>query len=193
MGGVGLLDIVVDIGEIIRQRRKQLGVTQTELACRLGISRNQVSNLETGKSLPSSKVMASLEEALETSFAELLSSDDPSPVVWLTRSRASSDHAAEARGRQRGVDEERLAGGPGQRLSPVRVRLAPRTRWEAGPHMQERSEHFVYVVSGVVEGLADGRWLTLGRRHAMYIRGQGPAVWRNPGEETAVMLWIGGE
>ena len=40
------------LGSRIMQRRKQLNIKQSELAERMGISDNQVSNIENGKSFP---------------------------------------------------------------------------------------------------------------------------------------------
>lgn len=178
----------MDIGEIIRERRLQLGMTQTELARRLRISRNQVSNLETGKSDPSAKVFACLEEALEASLTELLANPLPSQVVWLSRRDEPGREEA-----FRGGRELFLAAGPGQRLTPLRVRLSPGMRWEPGCRLNDCSEHFIYVLSGTVEGLAAGRWAPLPPRHGVYVKGDGPRVWRNASDEEAEFLWIGGE
>ncbi len=40
------------LGSRIVQRRKQLGIKQSDLASEIGISKNQISNIENGKSFP---------------------------------------------------------------------------------------------------------------------------------------------
>ncbi len=55
------------LGEIIRKRREQRGLTQDQLAQQAGISKPYLSNIETGKAKnpPSDSVLISLERALE--------------------------------------------------------------------------------------------------------------------------------
>lgn len=56
------------LGTIIRQCRKDLGLTQDQVAVRAGISKPYLSNIETGKAKnpPSDTVLRSLEKALES-------------------------------------------------------------------------------------------------------------------------------
>jgi putative transcriptional regulator len=179
----------MDIGEIIRERRTVLGMSQAQLAARLGISRNQVSNLETGKSHPSAKVLTALEEALETSFEELLANPNATPLVWLGLQKPSRGEG----GAIEPVEVSMLATGPGHRVLPLRIRLAPGAQWEPGVHAQGSREHFVYVLAGTVMGRSGGRWFPLEERHALYVVGEGASAWRNAGQSTAELLWIGGQ
>lgn len=48
------------IGEFISERRKAAGLTQMQLAEKLGITDRAVSKWENGKSLPDSSIMLSL-------------------------------------------------------------------------------------------------------------------------------------
>lgn len=180
----------MDIGDIIRVRRLHLGMSQAQLATRLGISRNQVSNVETGKSLPSAKVLAALEEALETSFDDLLESPGPAQLVWLERAERSGE---ESRAERPGVRLSRLAEGPGQRLEPLRLRLAPGAEWRSDDSRMTMKETFVYSLEGEIEAWSGDRWFCLERRHALYIVGPGPAVWRNVGTTPGEILLIGGQ
>lgn len=60
------------IGKFIAEKRKALGLTQMQLAERLGITDRAVSKWENGKSLPDSGIMLELCEILEISVTELL-------------------------------------------------------------------------------------------------------------------------
>jgi signal transduction histidine kinase/transcriptional regulator with XRE-family HTH domain len=61
------------LGETIRERRRALGLTQAQLAERLGWTQERVSVLETGKyGLPSLPLLAHLSEALELPLAGLM-------------------------------------------------------------------------------------------------------------------------
>jgi transcriptional regulator with XRE-family HTH domain len=62
------------LGQFIRERRRALRLTQTQLGARLGWVQERISVLEHGKyGTPSLPLLASLAEALEVSQAELLS------------------------------------------------------------------------------------------------------------------------
>ena len=58
----------MNISEIIRQAREELGMTQEDLAERLEVSRQAVSKWELGASVPSPENLKLLEEALGVSF-----------------------------------------------------------------------------------------------------------------------------
>ena len=51
----------MDVGDQIRQLRKELGITQKEFGERIGISANYVSDLEYGKTKPSLLVLLAIE------------------------------------------------------------------------------------------------------------------------------------
>ena len=51
--------------EQLQKRRKELGLSRTELAARLGVSPSAVGNYETGVSAPKEEVLLRLFDALE--------------------------------------------------------------------------------------------------------------------------------
>ena len=53
------------LGLRIMQRRKQLGINQSELAEQIGLSEHQISNIETGRSYPRMKSFIRISEILE--------------------------------------------------------------------------------------------------------------------------------
>ena len=65
----------VKIGKFIADRRKNVNLTQMQLAEKLGISDRAVSKWETGKSLPDSSIMLELCGILEITVNELLSGE----------------------------------------------------------------------------------------------------------------------
>lgn len=58
--------------DIIAKRRKELGLTQQELANKLFVSDKVVSKWETGKSIPDTSILVKLSEVLNISLDELL-------------------------------------------------------------------------------------------------------------------------
>ena len=68
------------IGERIKQLRTIAGLTQSELAEKVGLTYVQIGRYKTGKSNPSSKVLQKLATTLEAS-ADFLMSGDQSEAV----------------------------------------------------------------------------------------------------------------
>ena len=63
----------IKIGKFIAKCRKEIGLTQAELAEKLNITDRAVSKWETGKSMPDSSIMLELCEILKINVNELLS------------------------------------------------------------------------------------------------------------------------
>lgn len=63
------------VGEKIRRRRKELGLTQVEVAKRAGISQSALSDIEKLTKNPSVSTIKLLAPALRTSVAELMDED----------------------------------------------------------------------------------------------------------------------
>jgi len=55
----------------IRDRRNELGLSQTKLACRIGMAQGTLSNIELGKLQAWPKVRKNLAKVLRLSIAEL--------------------------------------------------------------------------------------------------------------------------
>lgn len=60
-------------GEIIRRRRKELGLTQTELATDAGVSRNVIANLELNRKGSPSYVLRKVARAAGIEYESLAS------------------------------------------------------------------------------------------------------------------------
>lgn len=54
-----------ELGEIIRQRRKELKLTQSDLANMVGVTRSTITIWECDGNVPSTKNLTALEKALE--------------------------------------------------------------------------------------------------------------------------------
>ncbi len=59
-------------GEVLRERRLELGLTQEALASRSGLDRTYVGGVERGERNPTLRVMCGLAEALDTHPGTLL-------------------------------------------------------------------------------------------------------------------------
>ena len=65
----------VKIGKFISERRRKVGMTQMQLAEKLGITDRAVSKWETGRSMPDSSIMLELCELLKINVTDLLNGE----------------------------------------------------------------------------------------------------------------------
>ena len=65
----------VKIGSFIKEIRKEKGLTQEQLAEKLGVSQKSVSRWETGKTMPDYSLLPNICETLEINVAELLGAE----------------------------------------------------------------------------------------------------------------------
>ena len=63
------------IGKFIALRRKELKLTQSELAEKLGVTDRSISNWENGKNMPDYSLLPQLSEILDVSLNDLLSGE----------------------------------------------------------------------------------------------------------------------
>lgn len=75
----------VEIGRYIAQKRTSLGLTQEQLAEKLGIAPKNILRWESGKRLPDADVITALCQTLQVSLSELLNGKDaPEDDMQLT-------------------------------------------------------------------------------------------------------------
>lgn len=73
----------IKTGKFIAKKRKELNLTQEQLAERLGVSNKTISKWETGKCMPDYAVIKNLCEELKVSVSELM--DDDEQILDLLR------------------------------------------------------------------------------------------------------------
>jgi transcriptional regulator with XRE-family HTH domain len=78
------------IGERVRRRREELGLTSAQLAARASMAPSAVSQIETGKRSPSSTSVMKLAEALGVDAGDLYPKKAQSPLPLEDRPRAAS-------------------------------------------------------------------------------------------------------
>ncbi len=79
---------------VIRDRRRQLGLTQEHLARKINSSASYISNLEAGKRTPSRQLTAKLADALDLDSHDLLLLTIPKITSFLSDTKNSQDGSA---------------------------------------------------------------------------------------------------
>ncbi|MEN8650309.1 helix-turn-helix transcriptional regulator [Streptomyces sp. 21So2-11] len=77
-----------DLGQAVYDRRTELGISQTELAQRAGMTQPQISKLELGGTMPTLPLLARLARAMEASLSVELDGDS-SVVTFRARTTAA--------------------------------------------------------------------------------------------------------
>jgi transcriptional regulator with XRE-family HTH domain len=88
----GALDVM--LGERIRRRRRELGLSQSALGGRLGITFQQVQKYENGANRVSATMLIKLADALSISVTEILQEIDPAAAPVDTKGQRARLTAA---------------------------------------------------------------------------------------------------
>lgn len=62
----------MNIGKIIREKRKLIGINQGELAAKVGITKTYLSQIETTSRNPTTKILVNIARELDMSFTYLI-------------------------------------------------------------------------------------------------------------------------
>lgn len=70
----------MDVGAIIRAKRKEAGLTQKELASKIGVAQNTIAHYETGIRTPKLNQLTEIAKALNLSATTFLSEENDKPL-----------------------------------------------------------------------------------------------------------------
>ncbi|MET8146238.1 XRE family transcriptional regulator [Sphaerisporangium sp. NPDC005288] len=144
----------VAVGEQIRRRRAQRGMSAAELARRAGLSKATLSGLEAGTGNPTIDTLDAVAVALHIPLTDLLARDTDSGPVHVPATVASQDEPTR---------ELLRRVGSGHSLELWRLRMPPRTGLAGVPHAPGTVEHLLIASGAVAAGPGgDVRELTPG-------------------------------
>lgn len=140
-----------DVGRRLRAHRERSQLSLRELARRLGISPSAVSQIETGKSLPSVSTLYAIVSELGMSLDELFSGSPPRPVA-APKAAGPKSPPRRAKGHRSPVVAEPAAESDGrvQRKGTRKaIQLESGVRWERLTPTSDPDADFLYVVYDV--------------------------------------------
>lgn len=105
-------NMTAKFAEAVLSRRKQLGLTQQEVADRVGTSKQMVSKYELGQRSPKVAMANAFAEALETTLDDLLGTDNV-PVHYIQRTDPEPVPAGVPK-----TEESRIISGSIDRMPP---------------------------------------------------------------------------
>lgn len=166
-------------GELVRQRREALGLSQAELARRVGITPSALSQAERGSHGLSGDVLTRVWEAMDVPFGPDPSATRP-PLEVFRRGRTTTSMNNRLQ-----VETILETADFGAHL----VRFPPDGSGSGAPFSTKQRE-FVVVLDGVLELRVGQTTEALQAGDAALVSGQPVGAWSNPGTLEARALWM---
>lgn len=167
------------LGHAIRDQRLIRGLSQTEVARRVGISPSALSQVERGVRGPSGDTLVRLWEVLDVPFG---------PTTGAERGYVVSRRSGRERTPlQDGLDGERVLETPGGGATWL-LRFAPGASGNRAPFAVKVPETVV-VLRGVVDLSLGGRTETFHEGDALQVTSTAVTGWSNPGRSPAEVTW----
>jgi transcriptional regulator with XRE-family HTH domain len=167
------------LGRAIRDQRLGLGLSQSEVARRVGISPSALSQVERGVRGPSGDTLVRLWEVLEVPFG---------PTARRDHGYRVSRRSGRDRTRlQDGLDGERVLDGPDGTQTWL-LRVAPGASGPRAPFAVKQVETVV-VLRGILDLHLEGRTQTLHEGDGVELTRALVGGWANPGPTTTEVSW----
>lgn len=173
------------IGKRIRDRREELGLTQSDLSQAVGVTRAQISNLERGVSSPSFRLLLGLEEALGIAVSELLREE---PLTIEHAIVGPEDRHRVVPPYAHGAHIEQLAPFVLGKMDPREVVLQPLTgRMQGHAH---RDDEWLLVLEGSLELYVADQVYVLEEGDSVFYKGHTEHAWLNTSLYPTRLLWL---
>ncbi len=182
-------DILLQISNRIKERRREKNITVQELALRANVSKGLISQIENSRTIPSLIVLIDIVKSLEIDlnefFKDIRAKSSNLPI--LVKRKAEYDH----------FEKEHAAGFHYQRvftqsIQPgtvdiVILELEPNAH---RPLVETDAFEYKYILKGEIEYQFDDDKISLSQGDSMLFDGRIPHTPKNLGTDTATMLVI---
>ncbi|WP_114939987.1 helix-turn-helix domain-containing protein [Mucilaginibacter endophyticus] len=182
-------DILIQISNRIKERRRDKNITVQELAVRANVSKGLISQIENSRTIPSLIVLIDIIKALEIDlnefFKDMRSKSDHMPV--LVKRKHEYDH----------FEKEHADGFHYQRIftqsisqSTVDIVILELEPNATRPLVETEAFEYKYILSGEIAYQFDDDLITLNQGDSMLFDGRIPHTPKNTGNTTASMLVV---
>lgn len=181
----------LDLGGKIRVMRKKQGISQKELAEKIGVTPSNISQVEKNLIYPSIPALFRLAESLTVDVGYFFEGLEAAGQAGCVH-RGSDGMRAGFDGAMKGVVEGmRLlpAGVKDASVEPYWLQFAPQAK-VAGHFFQHKGEEFGYVLNGKLSFWVGGQRQEAGAGDLIYLKIHIPERWENAGETAAELLWF---
>jgi len=170
------------LGGKVRTRRRDRGMTLTDLANRTGLSIGFLSQVERDITAPSLSSLALIAAALNARVHDFIR--EPPPVAHHRHDDGKAAFAVD----DGALSYERLSGKfPGKQLNAIRMDVPVGYRSEETSH---EGEEFVFVLSGVIRYVLGENPIDLAAGDSLHFAARDRHRVENPGAAPAVVLTV---
>jgi transcriptional regulator with XRE-family HTH domain len=182
-------DILIQISNRIKERRREKNITVQELAIRANVSKGLISQIENSRTIPSLIVLIDIVKALEIDlnefFKDIRSKSNELPILVKRKNdygRFEKEHAI-------GFHYQRIFTQSINKstIDIVILELEPDAN---RPLVETEAFEYKYILSGEVEYLFNEEKIILSQGDSMLFDGRIPHTPKNLGTQTASMLVI---
>ncbi|GGH08738.1 helix-turn-helix domain-containing protein [Mucilaginibacter phyllosphaerae] len=182
-------DVLIQISNRIKDRRREKNITVQELASRAKVSKGLISQIENSRTIPSLIVLIDIIKALEIDLNAFFKdiNHDGNKLPLIIRRKADYHH----------FEKEHAEGFHYQRIftqsikkSTVDIVILELEPNAHRPQVQTEAFEYKYILSGEVQYQFDEETHTLNQGDSMLFDGRIPHTPQNNGKEKAIMLVI---
>lgn len=182
-------DILIQISNRIKERRREKNITVQELATRANVSKGLISQIENSRTIPSLMVLIdiirSLEIDLNDFFKDIRPKDHHLPILIKRKEEYEGFEKEHATGfHYKRIFSQAINSST---LDLVILELEPGA---SRPLVETDAFEYKYVLSGEVEYQFNDDFISLRQGDSMLFDGRIPHTPKNPGVDTASMLVI---
>lgn len=171
------------IGPLMRRRRKALGLTLRAASEAAGLSTGYLSQVETGKAVPTLGTLAQIARALGVGLDYFVTESRPVDAL----SRAENRRRFSVPGSP--VEYEAISADyPGSNLVSYILHIPEGYESEVASH---EGEEIIVILDGIIDQMLGGEHMRLTPGDSLHYDGATPHSWINPGPGTARVLWTG--
>ena len=182
-------DVLIQISNRIKDRRREKNITVQELATRANVSKGLISQIENSRTIPSLIVLVDIIKALEIDlnafFKDIRSKTNHSPVMI----KRSSEYERFEKEHAEGFHYERIftQSIKHSTVDIVILELAPNAN---RPLVQTEAFEYKYILQGEVEYQFENEKHKLNQGDSILFDGRIPHTPKNTGIKTARMLVV---
>jgi transcriptional regulator with XRE-family HTH domain len=182
-------DILIQISNRIKERRREKNITVQELATRANVSKGLISQIENSRTIPSLLVLIEIIKALEIDLNEFFRDirSKPSDLPVLIKRKQEYEH----------FEKEHALGFHYQRIftqsithSTIDIVLLVLEPDATRPLVETDAFEYKYVLTGDIEYQFNQEKITLNQGDSMLFDGRVPHTPKNLGNTDAVILVI---
>ncbi|WEJ59053.1 cupin domain-containing protein [Devosia sp. FJ2-5-3] len=173
------------LGNRLRARRRELGLTIASVAQASGLTVGFISQIERDISRPSLVSLYAVARALDTGVDQFLSEAPPRQHQMVSHSTKRAKFSLGATAPSYEFLEPGFADAA---LNACITHIPPGFASEI---MRHEGEDFVYLISGTMLYVVDGVEYPLEAGGTLHFASSLPHMSRNPGQDTAIELWVG--